>query len=365
MLSYADLASMARALRGERALSVYIDSEVRDPAERSVWRLELDQAMRQLRSRIASSTHEERERFEQCVRLLEERLAAPDGPGGAVGWVAFVTPENVLHAERLAAPTSTIVAWEDGIRVAPYVRALRDALPVVVVVGDARKVSIYRYANERLERLETHRAHTNEEPPLHMGDSPRVGFHPGVRGSTGREDAQRARTRGTDRMLDEAADQVVRIAGPDSWIVLGGIPRVVQRAADRITRSAPGRVLPLEGLDVHASESQVASAAREGAATLRDALDLHRLEEAVEHHAHDGIAAFGPIAAMSALKQSRVRELFFTRRWLDSHPEEAEGAVRAALGQGASLEEVSAEAARLLDEHGGIAAVLRYARGIA
>lgn len=363
MLSYPELTTMTRSLRGERALSVYVDSEVRDPAERRAWKLELEHALRQLRSRLANSTHEQREMLERSVGILEERLDEPDGPDGAIGWVAFVTPERVLHAERLAVPTPTIVAWDDGIHVAPYIRALRDARPVVVLVGDARKASIYRYADAQLQRLETLRARTNAEPPVHMGDSPRVGFHPGVRGSTGREEAQRARTRGTEQMLDEAADRVARAAGRDAWIVIGGIPRVVQRAAERITRSAPGRVLELEALDVHSSESRIEEAARKGAAALRDALELRRVKEAIEQAKPKGAAVIGPTAARSALEERRVREIFFTSRWLEDHPEDAERVVSAALAQRASVSEVSGEAARLLDEHGGVAALLRFARG--
>jgi hypothetical protein len=365
MLSYPELTTMARSLRGERALSVYVDSEARDPAERRAWKLQLDHALRQLRSRLANSTDEEREMFERSGGRLVERLGEPDGPDGATGWVAFVTPEGVRHAERLTVPTPTIVAWEDGVRVAPYIRSLRDARPVVVFLGDARKVSIYRYADGQLQRLETLRARTNAEPPTHMGDTPRVGFHPGVRGSTGREDAQRARTHGTDAMLDEATDRVARAAGRDAWIVVGGIPRVVQSAAERITRSAPGRVLELEALDVHSSESQLEEAAREGAATLRDALELRRIEEAIEQGTPEGAAAIGLTAARSALEERRVRELYFTLRWLEDHPEDAERVVSAALEQRAAVAEVSGEAARILDEHGGVAALLRFARGTA
>jgi hypothetical protein len=139
----------------------------------------------------------------------------------------------------------------------------------------------------------------------------------------------------------------------------------VRRAAERITRSAPGRVLELEALDVHSSESQVEEAARDGAAALRDALELRRIEEAIEKGTPEGAAAIGLTATHSALEQRRVRELYFTSRWLEDHPGDAEQVVSAALEQRAAVAEVSGVAARMLDEHGGVAALLRFARGTA
>ena len=53
-------------------------------------------------------------------------------------------------------------------------------------------------------------------------------------------------------------------------------------------------------------------------------------------------------------------ELYLTHRYLEDFPPDAEDAVRAALDQDALVEEVSGAAAGWLDEHGGVAAHLRY-----
>jgi hypothetical protein len=55
-----------------------------------------------------------------------------------------------------------------------------------------------------------------------------------------------------------------------------------------------------------------------------------------------------------------VRDLYITHRYLEDHPAEAEAAVRSAIDQAASVEEVSGAAAEQLDAHGGMAARLRY-----
>jgi hypothetical protein len=55
-----------------------------------------------------------------------------------------------------------------------------------------------------------------------------------------------------------------------------------------------------------------------------------------------------------------VRDLYVTHRFLEDHAAEAERAIRAALDQDASVEEVSGQAAERLNEHGGMAVGLRF-----
>jgi stalled ribosome rescue protein Dom34 len=61
-----------------------------------------------------------------------------------------------------------------------------------------------------------------------------------------------------------------------------------------------------------------------------------------------------------ALDQASVRDLYVTRHYLDEHAAEAEDAVRSALDQDASVEEVSGSTAEQLDRAGGVAAGLRF-----
>jgi hypothetical protein len=360
MLTHTELVALARSLRSERVLSVYIDPAVEDPAVRRTWRVQLDHSLKDLRATLADAPRDEREEFERCVTLLREQLPTVAGSGGTGGWVAFITAGGVRHAERLPVPTPTLAVWSTGIWVAPYVRAFKQARPVIVVLADARKASIYRYVGGQLELVETVRARATLKQPTHMGSAPRSGFHPGVRGATGRDDAQRVLTQGTNRMLEDVAGRVLRLAGPDGWIVSGGIPRVAEHVAALLARSAPGRVLRPDTLDIHASDAAIEAAAREGASALRNASDLHRIEEAIELGAGSGPAVLGPIATRRGLAQSRVRELYITHRYLSDHAVEAESAVRAALDQDALVEEVSGKAAQRLDEHGGVAARLRF-----
>jgi hypothetical protein len=360
MLSRSELLALDRSLRTERVLSVYIDGTATDVAAKQKWRLDLAHSLRDLRRWLDGSSREDQRALEQCIGLLEHELGAFSGTVGAPGWVAFITTNGVQRAERVPAPAPTLAVWSTGPSIAPYMRILKQMRPVIVAVVDARKGRVYRYQAGELSGVETVRAHTAVEAPSHMGDAPRGGFHPGVRGPTGHDAAQRSRLAGTRRFVGELADETTRLAGPDGWILVGGIPEAAAQTATALGQLAPGRVRVLESLDVHATDAEVAAAARAGASALRDDADLEQIVEIVDGSAGEGLATLGSAATGEALNERRVRELYLTRRYRDSHAAEAETAVRAALAQGAAVEEVSRGAAARLDEHGGIGARLRY-----
>ena len=84
------------------------------------------------------------------------------------------------------------------------------------------------------------------------------------------------------------------------------------------------------------------------------------MPEIIGIDAGHGRAALGPAATRDALACRSVRELYITGCYLAEHIAEAEDAIRRALDQGALVEQVSREAAARLDEHGGMAARLRF-----
>ena len=76
--------------------------------------------------------------------------------------------------------------------------------------------------------------------------------------------------------------------------------------------------------------------------------DLRRLVEIISGNAsHDG-GTVGPAATYRALELVTVRDLYITRQFVEDHAAEAEHAVRQALDQGASVEQVSRFAAAAL-----------------
>jgi len=360
MLTYVELVSLSHLLRDQMVLTVYLDGAADNPAARNAWRVELDHSLKEIKRRLATASHDQRATFERCLELLDAQLVEVDGAIGAPGWVAFISADGVHDVEQLPAPTPTLAAWRTGMLMGPYVRVLKQTRPVVIVVADARKATLYRYAAGLLRPAETIHAHAATEPPTHMGDEARPGFHPGTRGTTGRDATQHALQAGTSRMIHDVANRVVALAAPNAWILTGGIPEVSAHIARALQRGAGDRVLQLEALDVHATGAQIAAAAQEGASYLRDQADLRHVSEIIASVEGETVAR-GADATRQALEEARVRELYFTPRYLEEHLTDAEDAVRAAVAQGAAVEEVSRAVAQLLDQVGGIGARLRYA----
>jgi len=363
MLTREQLVTLHRSFRNERVLSVYVDGSAKDPAKQRAWRVELDNGLNDLQSWVADSSHEEREQLNRCISLLDGAMAGLSAGVGTMGWVAFIAAGRLREVHHLPVPVPTLAIWSTGPCVAPYVRALKETRPVVVAVADARKVKLLYYCVGKLDRVETLRAHHTVDRPSHMGAPPTQGFHAGTHGSAGHDSAQRSLLAGRDRMLAEAVGHIHDLAGPEGWIVLGGIPRVVTRLAHDLSGSFPDRVFLSDGFDVHATGAQIAKAAREGASALRNAADARRLAEISDLAQAGSVGTIGPTTTWRALENSCVHELYLTHRFLEEHRADAEDVVRAALDQDALVEEVSGEAALQLDEQGGIAAHLRYRTG--
>jgi hypothetical protein len=360
MRTYPQLIELHRALKYTRVLSVYVDGTERDPANRHVWRARVTHDLDDLRKWLEGSSHAERTEFEKCAVLLGTRLRHFAGNLRAPGWVAFITAHGASEATPLPVPVRTQTVWSTGISMGPYVRALKEARPVVILLTDSASARLYRYHFGQLSLVESLHAHAEVREPTHMGDAPRQGFHSGTRGMTGSDQAQRSRLQGTDRMLRDAAKRAAAMANGDSWIVVGGIPEMSRRAMSMLPAETLGRTTHEESFDIHSSEAEIVGEARAAVSRLRDAADMARIREIADGVMDTGLGTLGPERTRHALDQKRVRALYFTHRFLDEHPAETEDAVRAAAEQGAIAEEVSGSAAAELDRHGGMAASLRY-----
>lgn len=360
MRTFTQLADLHRALKDSRVLTVYLDGTERDPAKRYVWRTRLAQSLDSLREWLTGSSHAERTAFERCVAKLDTRLHHFAGNLRAPGWAAFITAEGISEATPLPVPTPTQAVWTTGISMAPYIRALKEARPVVILLVDSASARLYRYHFGQLSLVESLHAHAHVPEPSHMGDAPVRGFHSGTRGVTGSDQAQRSRLHATSSMLSDAARRAAALANSDGWIVVGGNPEVSRRAMSKLPAVTLGRARYAEPIDVDASNPEIIREARAAASALRDSADMARIREIADQLMETGLGTLGPAQTRRALEQKRVSVLYFTHRSLEEHAAETEDAVRGAIDQGATVEEVSGSAAAELDRHGGMAAGLRY-----
>jgi hypothetical protein len=362
MLTHNALLALHESLRDQHVLTAYVDTSATDPALQRAWRLQLDHALDEVEAGLdgtARTARTARAEFVKCRRALEAALASSD-IGRTPGWVGFATADGAVTALSLPIAAPTRVAWDQGAALGPYIRAQKHAGDVVVAVVDAKHATLYRYRAGALQRVERVRSHHPIEHADHLGTPARNGFHTGTRGRTARDAAQRTLRYGRDRMLSEAANRAMKLLNSDGWIVVAGVDAVASKLVTRLDALAPGRVARASELDVHSSEPEIATAAREHALALSAAFDCKRLADVAEAAGAHRLGVMGVEETAVALEQACVRTLYFTPDYLVRHGDEAERAIRVALDQRAAVWEVEREAAAMLDERGGIAAALRF-----
>ena len=359
MLSHEQLGRLTRTLHDRKILSIYLDVAARDPAQKRAWRTQLDDSIRRIRDGTPASPDKERTAFDHAVALLDAQIASAST---ARSWVGFACGKEVHHSESLPVRTPSVVAWDTGPRVAPYLTALRQCRPVILAEVNAEGARLYRYDAGNLEKLEQLRAHVTVEPQHHMGSMPRRGFHTGTRGSTGTDAAQRELREGTRRMLRELSQRLTTLAGADGWIIIGGTPLPAKAARAALPKALTSRSLIVPEMHIWASDAQIRECAESGATALQDAHDLAAVSYAVRQAgAGRGRGVVGPEATLRALETGAVERLYLSERFIEMSPETGDEAVRSALDHGASPEVVDGAAATRLDRFAeGMAARLRY-----
>lgn len=361
MLTREELTVLERDLRNEKVLSVYIDGRVSDPAERRQWRQNLDNTLRDAAATLPEGDKEALAAFEGCVQYIESALALFTGAIGDVGWVGFATPAGLHYADAVPVPMPTMARWTVGPWISPYVRALKEDRAVLVALLDAHGARLLRYAHGVVEPVDVIRSRETDVPPGHMGDAPRAGFHTGVRGSTQSDKAQRERNAAVEALVETVADRLHALGAAECWTIIGGAQTTATHLESHVRHRLNDQVIMVPSLRVDASDTEIGAMARQASSMLRNASDLGVINRVADTLAFSGHGAVGRLATTRALDELRVQRLYFTHRFLDALGADAEYAVRAALRQGADVEEVSGEAADRLNDYGGIAATLRYA----
>ena len=129
MLTHDRLVKLYRDLEEQSVLSVYINGDQHDPAQRDAWRTRLESGIAALRRQLESSDGGELGGFDRAWEHVGRELRPlEDAFLPHRGWVAFATPDKLWYAEGLQAAMPDLVRWEPGVRVAPYVRAYREAI---------------------------------------------------------------------------------------------------------------------------------------------------------------------------------------------------------------------------------------------
>lgn len=361
MLTHHELVDLYRTHREDRVLSVYLDAEEHDPADRKIWRRNLDHGIAEAKKSLDGAGNPERDDFAEAVEGLRAELSNFENFLPDRGWVGFSTPARVLYAETVHVPMPNLVRWEHGLRVAPYVRALKQNRVVVTIVADSRKARIYTYRD----------AHTRHAADLHIdtfvGDltdantAKRPATHTGIRGATGTDTAQRILEVGTERMIKDLLETVADAAGERGFVVLGGTPEIVGTLSHKLPRKLRDRSIERPTLHMDMTDAEVQTVTEEAATALTCRLQAALLDDVIDAARSGGRGCLGREATETALRDGRVDTLLLSRRFRRENIDLADHFVGASFEHGGEVEELGDPAASRLDEEGnGIGARLRY-----
>ncbi len=373
MMTHDRLVELYRSLKDEPVLSVYLDVDQHDPAERDAWRRRLERELGEARRAVESNGGEHQD-FEAAWERLRSELEPFEGFVGGRGWVGFASAGSLHYAEALPVPMPDLVRWEKGIRVAPYMRGLKQHRPVVVVLADRLRARILVYRNGAVEEPEDLLADTA------LGDLTDVGTHKraytnrvqgpegggrgtisGVRGETATDQAQRILEVSSDRMWKELGQAVAARAGNDGFVIIGGPTETSSRLAGYLPESFADRCVERSSLHFDMSLAEVRSEAEKAAHELSSAHHAALVETIVDLARSGGRAVLGRDATERALRDMRVDTLLISSSFLRADPDFADHCAGTALLQHASVDEVGGAGGERLDaEAGGIAARVRY-----
>jgi len=362
MLNREELVALYRKHRGERVLSLYLNAEEHDPAKRRAWRRALDQAIDDARARIEPG---ERGAFDTALAHLKLELKRHDAFLPDAGWVGFAQPGGLLHADSLPIVMPNLARWEDGIRVAPYVRALKRAEPVITVLADSRQVRLYRQVNGEFAELPEIRADMFFGDLTDVNMSKRATTHTGVRGMTDTDSAQRFEGVGTERMLKALIEQLRDLVNRNGTIVVGGPDEVSAHVLARLPRPLQSRAIEERSMSFHDSLSELKRASAEAAQVIAARHQARLLDEVFDLAHSGGRGCLGPEQTSESLRDRRVEVLLLSRRFTGEHPEFSDFYVGSAFEQGAEVEELGGEAGERIDRDrhalgSGVKAVTRH-----
>ncbi|MFP3948725.1 MAG: hypothetical protein ACOC8K_06060 [Gemmatimonadota bacterium] len=361
MLTREKLAELYGQLRGAKILSVYLDGNGKDPAERKVWRKKLDHEIEGARARLEDASADEKDAFEKAASLLMAEIDEFNAFVPDKGWVGFATPEEIHYAESVPVPLPTLARWEQGIRVAPYIRGLKQDRVVAAVLLDSQRARIFEYRDGELVEPESLRADTFIGDLTDVNSSKRASTHTGTRGETGTDAAQRALEVTSERMRKKLMEVVSELVGDKGLVVIGGTPEMVSAASSSVPKAMQGRVAERPSLHVEMSTAEVKEAVEGAASELTREIQSRLVDQVIDQALANGRGSLGRESTERALLERRVDTLLLARAFIDENQDFADHCVGTAFEQHAEVEEVSGEADdRLMEAGGGIGARLRY-----
>lgn len=360
MLAHAELVQLYRSLADEPVLSVYLDTDQHDPAERSAWQSRLENEVSRLRKQMDGD--ETADAFEKAWSRVHDHLREyEDGFLPGRGLVAFATASELHHVARLPMAPPNMVRWEHGLRAAPYVRALKQARPVAIALVDSQRARIFTYRDAELEEQPSLFADTAIGDLSDSSTTRRSGRWTGRRGKTATEAAQRILEVSADRLHNHVAETLEELAGEDGFIIVGGTKESIADTVGDLSKGFTERAHDVPSLHVEMKDHELEAAVEEAASRLTETWQEALVRKVMDAARSGGNGCLGEEETIRALREHRVGTLLMSRSFINENPDLADRCVGTAFAQDAQVEELGGAPGSLLDEEaGGIAGHLRF-----
>jgi hypothetical protein len=361
MLTRDQLADLNRGLQQEKVLTVYVDGMEKDPASRRVWRRRLAQELEREENRLHFADSKDKEAFEAAQERVLKELDGFESFLPGKGYVAFATSEELHHAESLPVQVSTLVRWEAGARLAPYIRGLKQLRPMVTALVDGRRGRVFLYKEGEVTEVADLRSDTFLGDLSESASSGRASKHSGSRGETASDAAQKYLEVGTERMLKEVRELVNDLAGSDGFILLGGDHEALATLSPMMSSATDSRILENSSLWLEMSLAEVKAATAEAASALSKRRQEALLDQVREQAYSRGNGCLGGKDTVQALDNGSVDILILSRSFVEANPDYADRCVSKAFEQGADVRVFGGVPSEKLDElGGGVGARLRF-----
>jgi len=360
MLTEPQLIALYRDHLDQPVLSVYLNASQTDPALRSAWHTRFQTAVSDVLQK-AQADEDVVAAFDAALARISDALGQPDDFLAGKGWVGFATADELLYAESLPVPMPDLIRWEPGIRVAPYLRALKQARPVALTIIDSRRAWVLRYQQGDLVEVRDIRADEDFGDLHDSTGSKRAERSTGVRGTTGKDRAQALRELETARIADEAAKHVADIAGSEGTVILGGVESAIAHLHKALPSQLEERTAIRTTLSFDMPTPSILEVVEAAASELSRTRQVNLLDHVFDLALSRGAACLGRPETERAIVERRVRMLAVSDTLRSAEPDAADQVVGRAFECGASAVEVPSSAYPRLDEEaGGVAALLHY-----
>jgi len=360
MLTRTQLGDLYKKLRDTNVLSVYIDGNQTNPANRRAWHTALENGLSEERRRIAELDPSGLDAFDVASRRITDELAGHKAFLPDRGWIGFATDDALHHAEGVAVSMPNLVRWEFGIRAAPYVRALKQDRVVVVALADRRKARVFTYQAGALTERADLVADLDHGELNESASSKRAGTQTGARGVTGTDAGQRALDVSATRLHTQLLEKVQDLAGRDGFVVFGGTANIVTGLA-RQAGGLEGRIAERPSMHVDMTEAEVLAETEAAASELSLQVQGVIVADVLDAAHAKGRGCLGVEDTTTALRDGRVDLLVVSRRFRQRDMDLVDRMIGSAFDHGAAVEEIGADGAARLDAEGeGVAARLRY-----